>query len=262
MAKISINKTTVKRMVLNVFYPLLALAIVLAVWAIAAKAYDNKLVLPAPDTVLVALFSLGKSGGFWQSVGTTLLRTLICFVWSFALALLFATLAGLFNPLHRVLAPIVTILRAAPTVTVILLLYAFMANVTLAKVVGFLIAFPIMYSAFYGAIVGVDKDLLKMAKLYKVRPIDRIRFIYLPSIANCLFDTNKATLSLTLKVIIASEILTNVSLSIGGKFQAAYAAPEINYLFAWTLIAIIFSFVLEAVVAILKKIWEVARCRT
>ncbi len=132
----------------------------------------------------------------------------------------------------------------------------------MAIAVGFLIAFPILYSAFYSAIVGVDGDLLKMARLYKVSPTDRIRFIYLPSIADCMFDTGRSTLSLTLKVVIASEMLTNVARSIGDRIQVAYATMEISYLLAWTLIAIVFSFVLEWAVVGLKKLWEVLRCRT
>ena len=260
MLKINVDKKTAKRIALNIFYPLLALAIALAVWALAAKVKDNPLVLPMPAVVLERFFTLGGESGFWLSVLATLLRTLICFITSFALALLFASLAGLFNPLHRVLSPIVSILRAAPTVAVILIMYAFFDNQTMAIIVGFLIAFPIMYSSFYSAIVGVDKDLLKMARLYKVRPIDKIRFIYLPCIEDNLFDTSKSTLSLTLKVVVASEILTSVARSIGGKIQVAYASYEVSYLLAWTLIAIVFSFVLEWIVAILNKVREVTRC--
>ncbi|MDE6302451.1 MAG: hypothetical protein K2M36_02555 [Clostridia bacterium] len=262
MLKINVDKKTAKRIALNIFYPLLAFAITLAVWAIAAKVKDNALVLPMPDVVLKSFFTLGGESGFWLSVLATLLRTFICFITSFVLALLLASLAGLFNPMHRVISPIVSILRAAPTVAVILIMYAFMDNDSMAIAVGFLIAFPILYSAFHSAIVGVDKDLLKMAKLYKVRPIDKIRFIYLPCIEDTLFDMSKSTLSLTLKVVIASEILATVARSIGGKIQAAYASyGEVSYLLAWTIVAIVFSFVLEGLVAIAKKIREVTRCR-
>lgn len=261
MAKATFDKARVKRIALNIFYPLLAFAIVLAVWAIASKLKNNAFVLPMPDAVLDRFFKLGAESGFWQSVGRSLLRTLLCFALSFVLALLLAAISGLFDPLHRVLSPIVSFLRAAPTVAVILIAYAFISTDFMAIAVGFLVAFPIMYSAFHSEIKGVDGDLLKMARVYGVRPIDKIRFIYLPSIADCLFDTGKSTLSLTLKVIVAAEILTNISMSIGGKIQFANSTFEIVYLLAWTLVAIVFSFVLEGIVAILKKLWEVARCR-
>ncbi len=261
MKKISVDKKKTKRILADIFYPLLAFALALAVWAIAAKIKGDPLVLPMPDVVLERFFRLGGEQGFWLSVLATLIRTVICFITSFALALFFAALAGLFKPLHRVLAPIVSVLRAAPTVAVILILYAFMSSDEMAVVVGFLIAFPIMYSSFYSAVCDVDKELIDMAKLYKVRALDRIRFIYLPSMESTLFATSKSTLSLTLKVVVAAEIITNVAHSVGGKIQVAYASFEISYLLAYTLIAIVFSFVLECVVAIIQKIREKTRCR-
>jgi len=254
-----IDKKTVKRIVENIVYPLVAFGIALAVWAIVAHVKDNALVLPMPDVVLARFFKLGGEDGFWLAVLASILRTLIAFLTSFAFALLFAAIGGVFSPFHKIVSPLVTILRAAPTVAVILIMYAFVRNETMAIVVGFLIAFPIMYSAFYSAIAGVDKDLVEMAKIYNVSPLNRVRFVYLPSIANTLFDTSKSTLSLTFKVVVAAEILTSVARSVGGKIQTAYASFEVAYLLAWTIVAIVFSFVLEWIVFAIKKIWEVAR---
>lgn len=255
----NINKSKIKAALLNVLYPLIAAGIILAVWAIAAAAEGNYLILPSPGGVIKKFFTLGGEPGFWLSVLASLLRTLICFITSFVLALLLASLGGICSPLHRVISPIVTFFRAAPTVAVILIMYAFLNSSIMAVVVGFLIAFPVMYSAFYSAVTSVDKDLLEMADVYRVSPINKVKSIYLPSIASCLFDTSRSTLSLTFKVIIASEILTSVTTSIGGKIQVAYASFEISYLLAWTLIAIVFSFVLEGIVLVLKKIWEVRK---
>ncbi len=262
MKKIEISKKqVVKTLVNNLLYPLIAFGIVMAVWAIVSAVSDNPIAYPMPDVVLRRFFTLCTTNNFWQSVGWTLLRTIGCFALSFVLAILFGALGGLFEPLHKILSPIVTFLRAAPTVAVIFIMYAFVAQKDVMSIlVGFLIAFPILYSAFYSAISGVDKDLLEMASVYKVKPFDRVRFIYLPSIAQTLFDTSKSTLSLTLKVVVAAEILTSISLSIGGKIQVAYATfADVDLLLAWTLVAIVFSFVLEGVVAILKKLWEVRR---
>ena len=146
--EIKFDKQTVKRIVENVCYPLVAFGLALAVWAIVAKIKDNPLVLPMPDVVLERFFVLGGEDGFWLAVLASILRTLIAFITSFAFALLFAAIGGVFKAFHRIMSPLVTILRAAPTVAVILIMYAFVHNETMAILVGFLIAFPIMYSAF------------------------------------------------------------------------------------------------------------------
>ena len=257
--QIKIDKKQAWRIASNLVYPLVSFALVLAIWAIVAKVKDNPLVMPMPDVVIESFFSLCKESGFWTAVGMSLARTLICFVISFVAALALAALGGLANPVHRIISPIVTFLRSAPTVAVILILYAFATSNFMAVSVGFLVAFPIMYSAFYGAISGVDKDLVEMAKVYKVSPWNKVAGVYLPSVAECLFDTSKSTLSLTLKVVVAAEILAGISKSIGGKISVANATFEIAYLLAWTLVAIALSFAIEGVVAIFKKIWQVTR---
>lgn len=248
-----------KRVSSNVFYPLLAFGIVLAVWAIAAKVKDNPLVLPMPGVALERFFLLGGEEGFWSAVGWSLLRTFACFAVSLAAALLFAVLGALWKPVYKTVAPVIGFLRAAPTVAVILVLYAFLANRALAVVVGFLVAFPLLFAAFYGALTGVDGDLLEMLKIYKVSRWDTVRSIYVPAAADCLFKNGGATLSLTLKVVVAAEILTSVSDSIGMGIKVANSTFEIAYLLGWTLVAIAFSLALEGAFAIGRRIWEARR---
>ena len=259
MQKSKIDKAAAKRIVANIFYPLLALAIALSIWAIWAAVKDMPYLLPSPKATLAVFFTLGGSGEFWLDVLSTLGRTALCFVISFVLALALAVLGGFFEPFNRVMLPIVSVLRSAPTVAAILVIYAFTDKKAMTLVVGFLVAFPILYSAFYSAIKGVDGDLLAMAKAFEVRKRDKITMIYLPSIAPTLFDTGRATLSLTLKVVVSGEIITNLAGSIGHSIQISYASFEIERLLAWTLVAIVFSFVLEGVVSILKKVWEATR---
>lgn len=260
MRKLSATSTAViKRVASNVFYPLLAFGIILAVWEIAAAVKDNALVLPMPDVALERFFLLGGEEGFWSAVGWSLLRTFVCFAVSLAAALLFAVLGALGQPVYKTVAPIIGFLRAAPTVAVILVLYAFLANRTLAVVVGFLVAFPLLFAALHGALTGVDGELVEMLKIYKVGKADVVKSLYVPAAADCLFKNGGATLSLTLKVVVAAEILTSVSDSIGMGIKVANSTFEIAYLLGWTLVAIAFSLALEGAFAIGRRIWEARR---
>lgn len=260
MKKLSPAATAMtKRAVSNIFYPLLAFGIVLAVWATAAAVEGNPLVLPMPDVALRAFFRLGGEEGFWSAVGWSLLRTLICFAVSLAAALLFAVAGALWKPVYKTIAPIIGFLRAAPTVAVILVLYAFLANRTLAVVVGFLVAFPLLFAAFYGALTGVDPDLTEMLRVYKVGRRDTVRSLYIPAATDCLFKNGGATLSLTLKVVVAAEILTSVSDSIGMGIKVANSTFEIAYLLGWTVVAIVLSFLMEGLVTLVGTLWEKRR---
>lgn len=238
----------------NIIYPLIALAIVLGMWAIASAVKNNPLVLPMPNVVLHRLFCLYKERNFFKSILFTLHRTFLAFIVSFAFAYFFAILSDKFQIATKIIYPIVAILRAAPTVAVILVLYAFLSTKTMSLVVGFLIAFPVLFSNIQSALKNKDENLLKMSKVYKVNPVRVLFNVYFLSIGKYIFDSTQSTLSLTLKVIIAAEILTNVTPSVGGKIQVSYASFEIEYLLAWTIMAILLSFVVELFVAVLKKI--------
>ena len=254
MKKNFCNKNNINRILSNLVYPLISVIVIIAVWMIIATIKGNPLVLPMPDKVLYKFFNLWTEPEFIKSVGATLWRTFIAFIISFALSLFLSILSGIYLNLNKFLAPVVAFLRAAPTVAVILIIYAFMNTDAMAIVVGALIAFPIMYSNFYSAITGIDPDKIKMAKIYKINFVPKIINIYLIPISDCIFDTARSTLSLTLKVIISAEILTCISTGIGGKIQTAYATFEISYLLAWTSVAILFSFVLELFAELIKKL--------
>lgn len=67
MKKINVDKKVAKRLIENVVYPLIALGIVLAVWAIWAKAKDNPLVLPMPSAVLARFLPSAAKKDFGQA---------------------------------------------------------------------------------------------------------------------------------------------------------------------------------------------------
>ncbi len=255
------QKKDIKRgkTVWKILYPVFSVGIILLIWLIGAKIKNNALVLPEPRDVIVRFGMLFVEKNFYKAIGVTLVRAIVCFAVSFTVSLCLALLSYRFDPIYGLLAPIVSILRSAPTVAVILVFYAFFSNELMTFVVGFLIAFPSLYSAHFSALEQLDKDLVSMAKVYKADKKDILSKIYLPYLAPFLFDSAASTLSLTLKVVVAAEILSSARTGLGGKIQTAYASFEISYLLAWTIVAILLSFLSEKAIMLLKKAvirWE------
>lgn len=254
-SRISQNKKKwIKGVINNVLYPVLAMAIVIAVWAIVAKVKDKPLLLPMPSVVFRRFILLFSEEKFWKSISSTLLRTFLSFGISFVAGYAVAFLASKYRPFAAVFDTIVAVLRAAPTVAVILITYAFFHTKSMTVIVGFLIAFPILYSAFLGALRGVDERLVAMTIVYRLNPLERFLHAYFLRILPFVFDISKSTLSLTLKVVISAEILTLVSNSVGGAIYNANATFESAYLFSWTTMAIFLSFLLEIIVESLKRV--------
>ena len=108
----------------------------------------------------------------------------------------------------------------------------------------------------HSAIAGVDVGLVEMARVYRIRPLDRLTGLYLPSVLPAVADGCRSAVSLCVKVVIAAEVLAQTAGSIGIEMQRASVVFEIARLMAWTLVAIVMSFLFEGIVAGLKKLWE------
>lgn len=250
-------KLAVRRTLANILYPVAALAAVLAVWAAVSAAKDIPILIPQLDEIFGALGDVLGSTDMWRAIGMTAGRVAGSFLLSFAFAAVLAAAGTFFGALHRFLSPIVTVLQAAPTMAVILLAVVWLDNSEVPLLIGFLICFPLLYNVCRSAITGVDRELTEMAAIYRMRPVDKLTGIYIPCVLPAVLDGARSAVSLCVKVVIAAEVLAQtLGSSIGVEMQSASALFEIARLMAWTVVAIVMSFLFEGIVAGLKKLWE------
>lgn len=248
-----------KSAVLTVLYPLISLAIVLLVWLIAAKLLDKPLVLPEPKEAFSELFVILGEKQTYEYGALTVGRTFLSFIISTVTAFIFSIIGVLFKPFHKVLSPIVTVLRAAPTLPVIFLTVIWFDYSEVPVVIGFLIAFPLLYSSFYTALTGVDKNLVDMAKSFNVSKKNVIQYVYLPSIRRPCLESMKSVISLTLKVVVAAEITALTKKSLGLLFRIENLTYNISALLALTVFTVIISFILEGLFSLI--IWATGKVR-
>ncbi len=244
------------KQIFSLIYPLFSLAIIVALWAITAAYTGNDLLVPSIGSTMDGLGDLLGKSGTYIDIAATLLRALRGFALSFAVALLLSVAAAFVSLLAKLLAPVIAVMRSTPTMSVILLCLLWMNNDTQAApvFVTVLIIFPLLYSAFYTAIAGVDKKLVEMAKVYGVPFFTRITKLYVPSVLPAAFSAVRSTLSLTVKLTIAAEVLAQTKNSMGVNMQLANLYLDTPVLIAWTLIAIVLGALLEILVFVLEKI--------
>ncbi len=246
-------KTNAVKKYLNVIYPLLSLGLFVLVWFVIAKIIDLEILLPSPVSGFSRLGNIFVTPEFWTAVGSTLRRTLVSFSISLSLAILFAVLSSLFKPVYFLLSPIVIITRAVPTMSVILLsLIWFTSNIT-PMFIAFLIIFPMLYASFYSAISNIDYDFIQMSKVYNVSKKDMAIRFFIPYIMPTFLDTIRTALSLNVKLVIAAEVLAQTKESMGVMMQRSSIFLDTPTLIAWTIAAIILSYLLEIVVKTIKR---------
>ena len=205
------------------------------------------------NQIKLAFFELFAQKTFYVALANTLGRVLLSFVISFACALVLAIIASMLNGANKILSFTTSIMRAVPTMSIILLALIWLTTMQAPMLVAILVIFPLQFEGILNAILNVDPRLIEMAKIYNV-PTKKIIFkLYLPETASGIFSTIKSTISLNVKLIIAAEVMAQTRDSIGVQMQQASLYLEMHVLLAWTIVAVILGLILEGIVLLIQK---------
>lgn len=241
-----------KKRLLYSLYPVITLLILLGLWSIEANRIGTEIILPSPSVTAKEIIKSFSDKKFIQSALNSVWHMAESFTLAFLLALLVGTLAGLVKTVHRFLYVIVVILRVVPTMSVILLAIIWFKDESRPIFIAFLVSFPLLYNEVYSAVSSCDKDLVEMSLVYKVRKRDKLLYFYLPTISEKMFDGVLSVLGLNVKLVIAAEAIAQTRLTLGMLMHSAKINLETGRLFAYTIIAIIISCLLEGVLRLIR----------
>lgn len=235
---------------------LIVLAAYLLLWQIAAMAVGQELLVPAPLVVLGRLGALVARASFWRSVGASLLRMISgWFIGAVAGALL-AVLSFAFAPVRSFVSPLITALRATPVASFIILALVWLATGIVPAFIALLIVLPVMYTGVFAGLANTDSDLLAMAKVFRMGRWRTALQIYLPCAFPHALTALTTSLGLAWKSGIAAEVLGTPKFSIGGALRDSKIYLETPDLFAWTLVIILISIVLEKLLNLCVRRWS------
>lgn len=114
-------------------------------------------------------------------------------------------------------------------------------------------AYPIVTTNITEGIYTVDNRLLEMADIYKIKLLKKITDIYIPSILPFIISSISMSLGLIWKVVIAAEVLSQPKWGLGTSLNEAKAYLITEEVFAWTVVAILFSIITDIIFAKLLK---------
>ncbi len=131
---------------------------------------------------------------------------------------------------------------------VILLALIWLRSEKAPILVAFLVTFPILYQNVVQGIRQVDLKLIEMVNLYGVNKWKILKDLYLPSIRSYLLAGMSTAMGLTIKIVIAAEVLSQPYLSIGTSFQLEKAHLNTAGVFAWSFIAIVLASIFDWII--------------
>lgn len=226
-----------KHFIVSVFSSLLLIGL----WYLAALKLDARIILPLPSDVLKSFISLFSQKQFSADIIATLIRAFQSFVLIVSSGALLGILAGVSPFFRAVLSPLVSVFKATPVMSVILLAFIWFKTGTVPVFSAFLMGFPVMYVQTFRGVLQLDEKLNQMCIIYRIKGLRKLHYFIFPSLVPSLITGAKQSLSMIWKVVIAAEVLTLPDSGVGRSLQLAQIQMQTSYVFAWTVVAILLT---------------------
>lgn len=178
-------------------------------------------------------------------MATTLLRIFGGLLAGVVLGVVLAVGCCRYALLDDLLAPAIRMVRATPVASFIVLLLLWVKSGAVPGVVAALMVLPIIWEAVCSGIRAFDKDLLEMARVYRMSRKNVVRYIFVPQLRPHFAAGLCTAIGLAWKSGVAAEVLCLPGMAIGAEVYYAKIYLETPSLFAWSITVIVLSLLLE-----------------
>jgi NitT/TauT family transport system permease protein len=225
----------------------------LAIWQTIYLIVKQEILIVSPVRVFQRLFELSQDGAFWIAALNSMSHVLIGFLSGLAVGVGLAVLTTSFRVMYDLFNPVISIIKATPVVSFIILALVWIQSSRVPAFAAFLEVTPIFLGNVTNGIAKTDPRLLQMAYSYRFGAAKTVRRVYIPSIMPYFTAACTTGMGLAWKTSVAAEVLSNTQFSIGGQIYNSKIYIETADLFAWTVVVIVMSVILEKLMVELMK---------
>lgn len=235
------KKSKIKSILMGVLVAL----IWIAVWQIIYKTVDREVLIASPLSVFRRLLELVVEKSFWVKI----LNSLISVFKGYFLALIVGTALAIMTSASKILyalfKPLLSIIRSTPVASFIILAWIWMSKQSIPVFTSFLMVTPIVWASITTGIKSTDSDLLEMAHIYKISKTRILKNIYIPSVMPSFISCATTGIGFAWKSAVAAEVLSLPKNTIGIELYNSKVYLETVDMFAWTVVIIVLSLILE-----------------
>ncbi|MBQ4383198.1 MAG: nitrate ABC transporter permease [Firmicutes bacterium] len=217
----------------------------LAAWQLVSILTHNSIVLAGPWETLTALFGMIRTGEYWRSVGFTMLRIFLGLFAGIMLGVLGGLLSGRYPKTEEFLSLPVTVVKAVPVVSFIIMVIIWAGNRDLAFWISLLVVMPYLYFSTLAGWKTTDRRMLEMAGTFHMPAVSRARYIYFPTLYPFLKSALQTAVGMAWKSGVAAEVIGQPLASIGNGLYRSKIFLETDAVFAWTISIILFAWLSE-----------------
>ena len=213
---------------------------------------------PSPIETFKKLGEILSDSYIYISIGWTLLRTLIGFLSSLFMALVFGLLAGSFRNIYTFLQPLMTVFKSMPTAALVFLFLVLSGSRFAPVFIVFLVSFPILYESIVGGIKSVPQDINDVLRLDTDGGLKPLFLIKVPIASPYIIVGLASSFALAVKSTIMAEIITgDTGYGLGNAIRAyrSLDPTDLTPIFAISVVAITLILIVDLIgIYINKKI--------
>jgi len=222
-------------------------------WQLIAVIINNDVYIPRIQQGIEAIKIILNEQNFLKVIFSSFYRTMFSYLLALIFSMILGVLATVCPFFQYVMQPINSFGKTIPTMVLVVLSLVWFDKDKTPFVVGFAITFPILYEGIRNGLMQIDKKIIDMTKIYEVSLKDKIRKIYLPVMKFYFMSIFVSTFSLTFKTVIAGEVHGQPKFGIGSQIQLEKVNFNTSGIFAWIVIIVIISVVLEIINKLFKE---------
>lgn len=215
------------------------------IWWGCALHVGQELLLPSPFLVAERLALLMGTTEFWRHVFATLGRITAGMLGGSLLGVLLALLTYFFPVAHHFFALPLKTLQATPVVSFILLVLLWVERNQVPAVVSGMMVLPLLWSSTRKGLEQTNQQLLEVGRAYQFSPLKTFFLIYAPCVLPYVSTACSNAMALAWKSGVAAEVICLPSLAMGKQLQWSKLYLDTPSLFAWTVVVIVLSSLME-----------------
>ncbi|MDR1241921.1 MAG: ABC transporter permease subunit [Deltaproteobacteria bacterium] len=235
---------------MSTLLPYLVSGLALAGLAAFANLMLGPELAPSPLATLSAFAELGRSGELFRELAITLGRGALGIFLANIAGFSLGMAAGLIPGALRLLSPLVAAFQACPPILWISLVMVWAGTGSVVPVAAvFAATFPFVFSTTAQGVLGLDRRILAMSRLYAVPKSRIFRLVVLPGVFPYWLAGFSTVLAAGWKAAAVAEFLGSHQ-GIGARIFWNYHKLNMEQLNAWALVLILLGVALECGVVV------------
>ena len=233
----------------------LSILLIPVAWQLLSWQMAQPQLIPSFPDLIRALLWLVYTPGFLVSIGTTCLRACVGLLLSLAAASITAFLLNRSEAIRFLFMPWLSLLRSVPVISFILLALIFLNPEMIPLLIAFLTMYPLLTENLLKGLMNRRDSWKMLARQFHLNAWNRLFQINYPQLRPYLFSGLASAVGFGWRAIIMGEVLSQCVDGIGKRMKEAQVFIDVPELIAWTLVAIVLSWLTDKLISRLSD-WQ------